>query len=122
MQALAARRLDEAFDAQLLEPCANFERAFSDLRPRQRFVRVKVDDDAVRVLEVGVGRAPWVDLQHAHLGQAGERLRGVQRDVRLGRAALLVGDHDAADAGWQHVIDVLLVEAGLCTAIRAAHQ
>ena len=48
-----------------------------DVGPGERLVGVEVEDDAVGVLEVGVARAPGVDFEDAHLGEAGEGGRGV---------------------------------------------
>ena len=63
-----------------------------------------------------------MNLKHTHLRQAGERLRRVERDVRLGRTALLVGNGDGPNARRQHAVDVLLVKTWLAGAIRAAHK
>ena len=103
VEAFAAGGLEEAFEAGALEALADVGGGGAEGGPGEGFVGVEVEDEAVGMLEVVVGGAPGVDLEDAHLGEAGEGfglgVRGGDGDVGLGHAGLFVGDVDAGDAG-----------------------
>jgi hypothetical protein len=72
VQALAAGELEEALEAELFEALADLGGGGGERGPGEGFVGVEVEDEAVGVFEVVVARAPGMDLEHAHLGEAGE--------------------------------------------------
>ena len=122
VEALAAGCFEEGFEAEGLELRTDVGGAVGERAPGDCGVGVEVDDDAVGVLEVGVGGAPGVDFQDAHLGEGGEGFGGGEGDVGLGLAGFLVGDVDGGDAGREHVVGVLLEEAGPGGAFGAADE
>jgi hypothetical protein len=65
VEAFAAGGFEEAGQAELLEAGADVKGGGGDGEPREGFVGVEVEDEAVRVFERVVARAPGMDLKYA---------------------------------------------------------
>src|SRR5271168_2511526 len=122
MKPLAARALQITLQAKLLKLPADLRSALSKLRPPYRRIRIEIDDDAVRMLQVVVTRTPWVHLEHTHLSQPSQCFGARKRNVRLGLARLFIRNIDRADAWRQHMVRMLLIETRLRGALRTPHQ
>ena len=64
-------------------------------------------------------RSPWMDFKHTHLCEADEALRRLRVTYCSFDAVFLIGNGNAADAGWKSHADVFLEEAGLAAAFGA---
>ncbi|MEJ7727770.1 MAG: hypothetical protein WKG00_00990 [Polyangiaceae bacterium] len=120
VQTLAARRLHERRQLDGLQRIAHALRRVDDSSPGQRLVRVDVDDHAVRVLEVGGGRAPGMHLEDADLRQADQAREVVDDQVVAGLG--LLADGDASQRLGRPVPAMFLEEARARQAVGAAHQ
>ena len=67
MQALAAGRLEKSLKTDILEQCLEQADRLCDLIPWEIFVRIEVENNAVRKAELVVSRTPGVNLEHTHL-------------------------------------------------------
>ena len=63
-----------------------------------------------------------MDFEYTHLGEASEGFGGGKGDVGLGLGGVLVEHHNGVDAGREHVIHVLLVEARFAGAVGAPDE
>ena len=70
MQALSAGGFYIAFDPSVTQPLANFTRAFSEGVPFDAVARIEIENQAIRMIQIAETGTPWVDLQHAGLGEA----------------------------------------------------
>ena len=68
MQAFAASGLHKAFEPQLLQEFPHLPCAVDHLAPQHFRVRVQIEDQSIRVLQVVRSRAPGMDFQGADLG------------------------------------------------------
>jgi hypothetical protein len=121
VEALAARGLDEALEAEVAEPLAQLERGERDVVPAKPDVRIEVEHHQIRALGLVGVRAPGVDLERAELRERDQAGHVVDRHV-LGGVALRLFDREAADRLWRAGEHVLLEEAGLAAPLGAAHQ
>ena len=62
VQPLAAGGFDEALQAEGCKALADLERACSNGLPRNGFVGIKVDGDAVRLLKALIAGSPGMDF------------------------------------------------------------
>ena len=76
--------------------------------------------EPVGMAELRRARAPRMHLEHAHLQQRDDRADAVRHHVRLLAAAF--ADVDPLDVLGKRLLRVLLVEARLVPAVRAAHE
>src|SRR5713226_4399621 len=72
------------------------------------------------MLEIADARAPWMQLEDAHLNEA-DKTRQVL-DVEIGADGALLLDLDALEGLGRAGAGVLLIEAGLSLPLRAADQ
>ena len=72
MDALASGGLHEGGQAQAFQPLPNAPGRLDHRIPRHRGVRIEVEDQPVRLLELVDRRVPGVDLEDPDLGQADE--------------------------------------------------
>ncbi len=122
MDAFASGEFEEAFEAGVLEALADLGGGGGDGEPGEVGVGIEIEDEAVGMLEVVVGRAPGMDFEDVHLSERDEGVGGVEGDVGLGGRGSFVLDFDGLDAGREGGGDVLLEEAGLAGAFRAADE
>jgi len=120
VHALAAGQPHEALQADLQQAVAHIARTRLHVRPAHAFAGVQIEHQPVRMLGILDRRAPRVQLQRVHLHQLQQATRIIDVDVVLAAALLLQRHrmHGVAQAGAM----VLLEEAGLADAIRAAQQ
>ncbi len=82
MQALAAARLQEVGEAQLVEHGVHQRRRLLHRLPAHALAGVEVEGHAVGLLDVGALRVPGVELDHVHLRGADERGERIDLDHR----------------------------------------
>ena len=122
MKTLSSGRLQEGLEPKVLEPRSHLDSSVCKSAPRDLCVRVEVEDDAVRVLEIAVPGTPRVQFKDAHLGKTSQPLRCRQSYVRLQFAGLFVRHIDGLDPLRERRACVLLEEAGFGRALRTADQ
>ena len=96
MQALAAGRLHEALEAELVEPLAQLERGERDAVPVDAAIGIEIEHHEVGALDLVGVTAPRVDLERAELREPDEARHVVDLHV-LDDVAVLLLDLDGAD-------------------------
>jgi hypothetical protein len=81
VQALAARGLHEALEAELLEPRADAARRVHHPLPGNGGIGVEVEHQAVRLLQPLGHGVPGVDLEDTELDEADEARKVVDHEV-----------------------------------------
>ena len=75
MNALAAGKLDEAFELFRLQPVARLARRGDDLFPADALARIEIEHDAVADFQAIEPRAAGVNLERAGLHQRDQIVR-----------------------------------------------
>src|SRR6202012_1345216 len=83
VQALSSGGLYEALQATILEPLAHLKSARCQGFPRDRLIRIEIEDDLVRLLKGLIARPPRMQLQHTDLGKLDNCIRSRKSDVGL---------------------------------------
>ena len=118
MIALAARRLDEIRQGQLIELAPDIERRLAHRFHIDAFIGIEIEDDQVGRLQFVDGAAPDVDLDHAILDEGRNPVEiPDEQDLLAVRRVLHPGDL-LMHAGR----GVFLEEARTANAVRRAHQ
>jgi len=111
MQAIASSRLQKTLKTHVLQALSHLGGSRGQFLPANCRIRIEIEYDPVGLLKGRVTGTPWMQLKHSQLSQLDEGLRCGERDIRLERSCLSVGNVDAANVGGQHGILVLLIEA-----------
>ena len=120
MESLAAGGFQETAQLERLDDGARHLGGAHEITPREVFVRIEIERDAVGMLHVGAGRAPGVQLHRAVLHQREQRAVRVDVDiVALARALALEGLHVSRARAHRKVA---LVEALFLGTVGTAHQ
>src|SRR5260370_15272014 len=84
MKTLSAARLDEALKLAFpLEPFANLSCCVDHGGPGDPFVRVEIENQSIRTLDVGNLRTPRMNLEHVSLNQLEQPGQGLDRKEPL---------------------------------------
>jgi hypothetical protein len=121
MDALAARQHRPGGEADLAEHVAQLQCGFLDLFEAEPFVGIEIEDETIGHFDVGDLRSPAVKFDAAHLDAGEHAPRVVDIEIGFGRAVLLADRH-MLDGIAEIAAVMLLEEALLGAALRAAHQ
>src|SRR6516164_1250986 len=99
MQALPARRLDEAHQTQAVEPHAHLACRLDHRAPWHILARIEIEDQAVGLLETAERRTPRMDFDHARLHEGDQAGEVIEHQHRFFALADVDTAYHVADAG-----------------------